>query len=149
MFIAYILYQFRIGGVSVVLHSIHQEQIVFFQNGLSPTASFLSRVEADIILSKKDLSIVYIVDSIKNIIQTFAPTIFVSSPNPDIYKNETKQDTKTLWMPIWKLKELVMCRNISFQDIKDDKLQTLYDLWGGIPRQCLANCDEDNTNILE
>src|SRR6185312_2887178 len=70
--------------------------------------------------------------------QVPAITILVCSPSPKIYKEFRKMLNSTIrYMPPWTWEEIVKCRDALYTGNNDEKLTTLYDRWGGIPRYVL------------
>ncbi|CAI2186321.1 18677_t:CDS:2, partial [Funneliformis geosporum] len=91
----------------------------------------------------------YIADGIepKNV---NAKTILVCSPRKEHYKRFDRYHGRIVrYMPVWSFKEIEVCRSNIFKDIGKNKVEKMYNEWGGIPRFVLEMTDDHSQAGLE
>eukprot|EP00047_Mylnosiga_fluctuans_P021443 m.104797 g.104797 ORF g.104797 m.104797 type:complete len:511 (-) comp8900_c0_seq1:217-1749(-) len=82
----------------------------------------------------------YVADSIYPTPPPSARTVLVSSPRKDVYDHFCRKRSginTPLYMPVWKRGELELLRETFFPAVDLDAMNTLFERWGGIPRDVL------------
>ncbi|CAG8576856.1 7163_t:CDS:2, partial [Paraglomus brasilianum] len=143
-FLLYLLYVLHLKNATIVMkHNVDREFLVFEGNNASITPYYENVTS---LLANPDTW--YLLDT-ESPTQVPAITILVCSPSPKIYKEFRKMLNSTIrYMPPWTWEEIVKCRDALYTGINDDKLTTLYDHWGGIPRYVLEKCDDPSQDAL-
>ena len=79
-----------------------------------------------------------------------AVTIVASSPSEDHTKELSKTNHNVYYMPMWKLGELQLCRNICVSPLTEAVVADRFAKWGGVARQALFTGDDEAlSNQLE
>jgi len=72
-----------------------------------------------------------------------AKTLVTASPNEERYGDYAKSFCSTLFMPVWSLPELELCRQHCFPTVSEEDLCFLFERWGGIARGTLEKAVDD------
>ncbi|CAI2186481.1 9391_t:CDS:2, partial [Funneliformis geosporum] len=91
----------------------------------------------------------YIADSIEPK-DVNAKTILICSPRKEHYKRFDRYHGRIRrYMPVWSFKEIEVCRSNIFKNIDKNKVEKMFNEWGGIPRFVLEMTDDDSQAELE
>lgn len=124
-------------GVTVVYHNaVWEATYLFTKTGCSFVAGDVKVGEAEFLNHIYDPRTVYICDSAKPAGGLPCRQLLITSPNPVVWKDITKQIGLVRYMPVWTLPELTVLRDWGFKNVTD--LEKRFAMWGGSVRFVLA-----------
>jgi hypothetical protein len=135
VFLRFALYCFLELGKVIAFEAAEQNKVYIFKPGEEPKTysgdlAYLPELE--------DRATIFLHDpkAGQEPLQADAFTILASSPNPMNYKGFRKQiKVHTLYMPVWKLGELLTCSNsLKSWKLSPETITQRFSVFGGIPR---------------
>jgi len=72
----------------------------------------------------------------------FGPTVLTTSPNQSIYKDFIRMGATFLYMPVWSLDELRLCKRLCDMQISDDEIEARFKMSVSIPRSLEIPCGQ-------
>jgi hypothetical protein len=134
----YLLYLLARRGATILYENVAKKSSYVF-DGEEAFRTY-DKIITDSYKSRRDVW--YIVDGMEPE-KVNAKTILVSSPKKSHFEHFDKYSTVTIrYMPEWSLYEIHTCKNEMFPNINEERVNTLFSMWGGIPRFVLENADD-------
>ncbi|CAB4398849.1 unnamed protein product, partial [Rhizophagus irregularis] len=134
----YLLYLLAKRGETILYENVARKSSYVFDG--EEVFRTYDKIITDLYKSRRDVW--YIVDGMEPE-KVNAKTILVCSPKKSHYANFDKYSSVTIrYMPEWSLYEIHTCKNEMFPDIDEKRVDTLFSMWGGIPRFVLENADD-------
>ncbi|KAG2428108.1 hypothetical protein HYH02_014455 [Chlamydomonas schloesseri] len=79
----------------------------------------------------------YISDGVPPQLNCRARTVLLTSPKRKTFKEMRKASARMLYMPLWKLDELLVCRRLLYKTVDEPLAEELYEHYGGVARSVL------------
>ncbi|KAG2424297.1 hypothetical protein HXX76_014675 [Chlamydomonas incerta] len=84
----------------------------------------------------------YITDGVPPQLDCLARIVLLTSPKRETFKEMRKEAAEVLYMPLWKLDELLACRSLLYGTVDEALAKDLYWHYGGVARFVLQSPEE-------